>query len=203
MMMQLSAKQKSSLTLAALIFIFIGPMLAAWSLYSSHVSVFKSSHYGDLINPSLQFQRLALRDTNHNPIPDSQFAGKWLLVYFSPVSCDKLCAQNLYDMRQVRLALGKDQDRVERLLLTYAQSVNPVLQQNLTQSYRGTYQAIVTTDAIQGFFPETLLNTVISQQGGLFVVDPLGNVILHYSPNINPEMTYKDLTRLLRVSQIG
>jgi ABC-type dipeptide/oligopeptide/nickel transport system ATPase subunit len=44
------------------------------------------------------------------------------------------------------------------------------------------------------------LNTV---EGAIYFIDPMGNIMMRYKPTANPSKIFKDLSKLLRVSQIG
>ena len=49
-----------------------------------------------------------------------------------------------------------------------------------------------------------LRTSKISQLGeAVWIVDPLGNIVLRYAPNLAPKQLLKDLKKLLRVSGIG
>lgn len=194
MMTKRDTQRKVIFTVGILLIIFIGPMIAAWSFYTSKAPVMQTVNYGQLLTPPIQFNRFVLQDNDQQAFPKEILLGHWLLFYFTPGSCDTLCVQNLYTMRQVRLALGKDQERVQRLLITYPQADNPDLDKLIDQQYTGTLYALTTI---------SFENIINKQQGGLFLMDPLGNVILYYPPNADPEEVLKDLTRLLRISQIG
>lgn len=191
-------------TLTILVLIFVGPMIAAWSLYDSKEDVLKTVNYGTLITPPLQLQSFPLLDTDQQNFPVKVLAHHWVLLYVSATPCDKLCELNLYKMRQVRTALGKNRERVVRMLVTYPTSkADPALDKLIETQYLGTFHATVAPDALQDFLGGTLFANVSKQQGVLLVVDPLGNVMMRYSPNANAEYLLKDLTRLLGVSQIG
>jgi cytochrome oxidase Cu insertion factor (SCO1/SenC/PrrC family) len=203
MRIEMTGKQKTLLTLGALILIFIGPLIAAWILYTSNTSFLSDSNYGQLIAPPLAFEQLNLRDTHNHTFSRQVISGRWLLVYFVPKTCDKLCVQNLYKMRQVRLALGKDMDRMQRMVLMLSPLTDPLFNNQLAQDYSGTFQAEISRDTIMNFLPKAYAIAVTSKGGGLFLVDPLGNMILFYPPDADPEKILKDITRLLKVSQIG
>jgi len=154
-----------------LLLIFFLPMFLAKYFYE-HKDVSGAVNYGELLNPPLQLSTLVSKSK-------ALYQGRWVLFYATP-SCDTLCTENLYKMRQVRLAVGKDQDRVVRLLVTQTAYTLP-------EAYQGTYQE----DTSQHIQP------------GLYLADPHGNIILFYQKNADPEKLLKDLTRLLRISQIG
>ena len=39
--------------------------------------------------------------------------------------------------------------------------------------------------------------------GRIYIIDPQGNLMMSYAPNVNPGDIYKDLKKLLRSSRIG
>lgn len=143
-------------------------------------------NYGDLIDPA-------------EPIPVAAFSrdealqGKWVLMAVSARGCGEQCMRNLYIMRQVRLAQGKDQSRVERVLLLG--DTQPL---SLPDAYSGTraVQAASGTelDRLPGGHPH---------DDHIYIVDPLGNVMMRYPHNPDPGRMIKDMQRLLKVSQIG
>jgi cytochrome oxidase Cu insertion factor (SCO1/SenC/PrrC family) len=200
---QTSAKKTICWTLIALLLLFIGPMIAAWSLYTSKEGVLKTVNYGTLITPPLQLSALPLQDTDQQNFPKEVLQHRWVLLYVAPTPCAKLCELNLYNMRQVRTALNKNRERVVRMLVTYPESANPALDKLIEQQYLGTFHAVATPEALQHFLGDSLFATATKQQGILLLVDPLGNVMMQYAPTTNPTYLLKDLTRLLGVSQIG
>jgi cytochrome oxidase Cu insertion factor (SCO1/SenC/PrrC family) len=146
-------------------------MLLAKYFYQ-HRDITQTVNYGKLLNPPLLLEKIVSTDI-------TEYQGRWILLY-ATAFCDTLCTQNLYKMRQVRLAAGKDQERVARLLVTQTAYKLPL-------AYQGTYQE----------------ETAQKIPSGLYLADPHGNIILHYQSDADPEKVLKDLTRLLRISQIG
>lgn len=122
--------------------------------------------------------------------------GKWLIVAEDSARCDPVCEAKLYAMRQVRAALGHDDLRVERVLLL--QDDLPLVAR-LQQEYQGTHFLRAQ---------DTPLATAFSPAEGdvrahLWVVDPLGNLVMRYPANPDLKGLLKDLERLLKASQIG
>src|SRR5262245_11123633 len=78
-----------------------------------------ATNYGHLIQPMLSFEQLHLSHANGSSFTKAQFKGKWLLVVVSALPHSASCKTILYKIRQVRLALGKDTERIERLLITW------------------------------------------------------------------------------------
>jgi len=125
--------------------------------------------------------------------PFSELRGKWVLVTFDTAACDAACERKLYFMRQIRRAQGKEQNRVERLWV-------------LTDG--GTPRAELMA-AIEGtrVSKGSPWSAAFPHQGNLadhvYVVDPLGNLMMRYPRDPDPSKMLKDLSRLLRTSRIG
>jgi hypothetical protein len=142
----------------------------------------KPANYGQLIAP---------RPLSGPPL--EALRGKWVLVSFDAAACDAYCEKKLYFMRQVRSATHKDVRRVERLwVLTDAGKPRA----ELLASIEGTrITALKDAAALQGF-PGNLTDHI-------YVIDPLGNLMMRFPRDPDPSKLLKDLQRLLRLSQIG
>jgi hypothetical protein len=142
-----------------------------------------TANYGELLAPPRPLE---------GP-PFDALRGKWVLVSFDAAACDAYCERKLYFMRQVRRAQGKDQERVERLwVLTDA--VQP--RAELLAAIEGT--RIERGPALAARFP-----AAASHADHIYVVDPLGNLMMRYPREPDPSRMLKDLQRLLRLSQVG
>jgi len=186
---------------AILLFLFAGPMIAAWSLYASDNRwlLGETVNSGELIQPPLDFSQFKLTQ----PI---DFKGTWLMVYITPLPCTMVCQNNLYKMRQVWLALGKDMDRVQRVLITFSLISSPdssKLNKKWEKEFPGMQYASTTKTAVKNFFALTSLSGIVPEQGALYLVDPRSNLMLAYTPAVVPKGLLNDLTRLLNTSQIG
>ena len=134
-----------------------------------------SSNYGELLvlTPVSGFEPLR---------------GKWVLVAFDAAACDSYCEKKLYFMRQVRRAQGKDMDRVERLwVLTDA--AKPRLE--VVAAVEGT--RIEKAEGLANAFPGNAADHI-------YLVDPMGNLMLRFPRDPDPSKMIKDLQRLLKYS---
>ncbi len=177
----------------------IVPMLLAW-YYASHPDLItRRSNYGELIMPPHPLDASRFIATGTSPAPLDDLRGHWVLVQIAPEGCQAACADTLYKTHQTRLMLNKEISRVRRLLvLPESQSGwMPTAEQREDQSL-----IIVMTS------PATLHN-IIDAAGGqlpddaLILMDPLGNLMLHYPAGFDPYGLIKDLRHLLKVSRIG
>lgn len=137
-----------------------------------------ASNYGELIPPRT-VSAAALQ----------QLRGKWVLVSFDAAACDAYCEKKLYFMRQVRRAQGKEMERVERLWV-------------LTDAARPRTEVLAAIEGIRlgSFSPEGFPGTPSDH---IYLVDPLGNLMMRFPRDPDPSKMIKDLQRLLRLSRIG
>ena len=156
------------------------------------------SNKGDLISPPRLISDMQLLD----PVAKKNYPlyGKWNLVYVTDV-CDKACFDNLYRMRQIHVAMDKYSLRVQRVLLMTSAAPESLLP-DLTE-YAG--QRVITRADRQ-----QLLSTFQFGEGDqpvranrLYIVDPIGNLMMSYPPDINPRGIMTDLKKLLKASRIG
>jgi hypothetical protein len=96
-------------------------------------------------------------------------------------------------MRQARRAQGKDQDRVERLWVV-TDAGRP--RAELLGAIEGT--RIEPAAGIAAMFP-----TAGAISDHIYVIDPLGNLMMRYPRDPDSSRLLKDLQRLLKVSRIG
>jgi hypothetical protein len=193
-------------TLAALAALFFLPLLASfWLYYGTGWRPAGHVNHGELITPArplpaVTLPRVALTAAAaHEPSAayPALFHGKWMLVYVGDGRCDSSCRQSLYVMRQTRLALGTEMTRVARVFLV---SSHCCAKEYLAQEQAG----IVAFDA--GSAEGTRLLSefpAADSPNSLFVVDPLGNLMMRYDVRRDPGGLLIDLKKLLGLSQIG
>lgn len=152
------------------------------------------TNYGELI-PVRTLTDQPLRRLDQRAFRLSELRGKWILLQLNQADCAAACRAKLYNMRQVRLALGREMERVERvwLILDEAQ-----LETQLMREYDGTRMLRAAGSPIIAEFPPA---GKVSDH--IYLIDPLGNLMLRFPKNADPRRMLKDLARLLRASRIG
>ncbi len=169
--------------LAALGLFFAAPFALAWLAYRLDWAPGTAANYGELVAPPRPLGGAALE----------RLRGKWVLVTFDAAACDAYCERKLYFMRQLRRAQGRDQERVERLwLLTDGGRPRAAL----AAAIAGTH--IAPGEALAARFPAA---GAVSDH--IYVVDPLGNLMMRYPREPDPARMLKDLRRLLSFSGVG
>lgn len=179
--------------LLMLVSVFVVPVVAAYLAYFGWRPA-GHTNYGELLKatPLQQTQGTA---PDGQPYPLESLQGKWVMVRLGPAQCDADCVQQLYLMRQTRLTQGKAQARIERLwVLTDAAMPDAALLQDHPglQVWRPDHPAFIEQ------FPVSP-----NRAGHIYLIDPLGNLMLRFPENPDPKGMMKDLKLLLKASQIG
>ena len=181
------------LQLLSIAAVFIVPLaLAAW-LYYSDTSLVPDSgtNKGALLLPIV-----SLRDE----IPVSKLhdiqSNQWLMLYPNAATCDAECHEALIRLRQSRLMLGKDMGRVSRVLLHGDSAPDTV---DVDEQHAGL---ITISDKglirlLEQKRPKEL------KPGGCYLIDPLGNLVMYFPPDLDPKEMVGDIKHLLKLSHIG
>lgn len=151
-------------------------------------------NYGELLLPRL-LPTARLVGIDGTPFEFALLRGKWVFVTVDSAVCDEYCRQKLWKIRQVRRAQGKYMERIERVWLISDGGTPDAL---MFKEYAGTY-AVHTGDGpilAQLPFEE-------AQRDHIYLIDPLGNLMMRWPKDADPSRMRKDLVRLLKVSQIG
>jgi|SRR5579864_8729091 len=169
------------------------PFITAWFGYYAGPRP-PQSNYGDLIEAH-PLADPVLQDLDGKPFRLSQLRGKWVLVQLDSSGCGAQCRKKLLYMQQLRLSQGKDSERIERVwLLTDSGAPDGAL----LHEYDGTHVAHADVGGLPAQFP-----AAHSPADHIYIVDPLGNLILRFPAEPEPRGMVKDMARLLRVSRIG
>lgn len=196
-------KKSNRLTIVFVVIMFVSPLVLSWYVfnYTDFLEMRGMANKGSLIEPIRPLGDLALIDPFNDERKDSLF-GKWNLVYVTG-NCDKPCMDNVYLMRQIHASMDKHSLRVQKVLLLTNQATSD-LKEKLIE-FKG--QQIINADLIN--VNELLENFRLNdaedplETNRIYIVDPLGNLMMSYEPDVNPRDIYKDLKKLLRGSRIG
>jgi cytochrome oxidase Cu insertion factor (SCO1/SenC/PrrC family) len=185
--------------------ISILPLVAAWWILEGlqEGGKFATRNYGELVTPARPLNDTVLKTWEGKNLAISELRGKWTLIIFGPAECDELCRENLYKTRQVRLAVGKDMRRVQRLWIT--NEVSSLGKQSWLREQHSDLLVASEGETKKGFVDQFVLPETSDplKAQRVYVVDPIGNIVISYPPDEKAEHILKDLKRLLYVSQIG
>ena len=189
-------KQKDTagrLQLLLISLVFFGPLILATWLYFSGAGFQPKgrTNHGQLIEPLLDIGDV---------LPDSEIHayndGRWLLVYTNTGSCDSSCEFALLTLRQSRLMLGKEMDRLLRVFL-HGDTAPDTVFLNSEHSGLITLRDSNFSELLEKKRPPKLA------AGGYFLIDPLGNLVMYFRPDIDPSDMVDDIDHLLELSRIG
>jgi hypothetical protein len=199
-----NAVRRGRRQLVLLAAIFFVPLAIAFWMYYGPTGWRPSgdASKGDLIDPARPLAALALTTADGTQTEPDFLRGKWSMVYVGDGLCDDRCRKALYLTRQSRMALNKDMDRVQRVFLVTGRCCDRGF---LGQEHPDLVVARVDDDASAALlepFP-TYGGVPLADGGRIFIVDPLGNLLMSYAPTAPDKALLTDMKKLLRLSHIG
>lgn len=173
--------------------VFLGPLaLAAWMYWQGGAMAPSGrTNHGVLLEPitniEAEYPESAIRE---------RYEGAWLLVYANASECGEACSEALYTTRQARLMLGREMDRVRRVFLHGEIPPDTVL---IAEEHPG----LITTadDRLYALLQNKKPTNIPA--GGYFLIDPHGNLVMYFRPDLDPADMVDDIKHLLRLSRIG
>lgn len=173
------------------------PLIASYFTYYV-IKPQSRTNYGSLLDPrQFPLPQLEGKDLEGKPQELADFKGKWIMLQIDRAACATACQKKLYDMRQLRTAQGKERERIERVwLITDQASPEAKLQEGIA----GTRLLRVNQAALEKWLPVEAGTTVYDH---IYLIDPLGNLMMRYPKNADPNKIKKDISKLLKASAIG
>jgi hypothetical protein len=190
-------------TLLLVVVLFLTPVvLATWLYVSGWRPQGRSLQHGELVQPARPLPDARLKQLDGQPYRFSALRGKWAFVYFGRLPCDAACEAGLYKMQQVWLAQGREARRVERVLIVTGGAAGMGA---AAQRHQGLLVLTAPEAALGALAREFVSSqgTAHAAPGRIYLVDPIGNLVMSYAPDADPSGMRKDLARLLRLSQVG
>jgi hypothetical protein len=156
------------------------------------------TNYGALIDPRAHpIPALGATDLQGKPASLEAFKGKWVMLQAAPGDCQQQCKDQLVKIRQLRLMQGKERERVERVWLV---TDNTPLDIELMKVIEGAHFLRVKPEVVKAWLPVAPGGDATDH---LYLVDPLGNLMMRFPKDPDPKKVTKDLGKLLKASAIG
>jgi cytochrome oxidase Cu insertion factor (SCO1/SenC/PrrC family) len=178
--------------LLALAALFAAPIVASVIAYNV-IEPRATANYGELLLPPAQITTQRLDSDSGGAFAFGALAGKWVMVASDSGECAAACRDKLEAMRQVRLALGREAGRVERVFV-----VDDLRRPDAgaMEEFSGTRLALTPRGL-------SLPAGAANDRAHVYLVDPRGNVMLRWPAGADRKRMLGDLKRLLKASQIG
>jgi hypothetical protein len=170
------------LKLGLIVALFAMPIAASVIVYKFFPPE-STANYGELLLPPA-------------PVPAGLAGfprGRWAVIVADSAECAAACAAKLATIRQLRLAMGREAGRVERVFVVVdgrapdARAMEP---------FAGTVVVMAPPGTPAPPGPS-------NDRAHIYVADPLGNVMMRWPAQPDPRRMIRDLERLLKASQIG
>lgn len=203
-------KPRSKTPLIIIMLMSLAPVIAALLVYfNPEWRPEGSAAYGELVEPQRPMptaQNLPLTTLDGKPFDLSSLKGKWIMMAADGAACPDSCARKLYIIRNTHASQGK---HVERLTRVWFITDDAPVPEKVLEAYKGAVMVRVNPVMLQQFLlggapgsmtPEQARNALAPM---IWVIDPLGNLILQYPSIADPEMFRKDIRKLLQNSRIG
>ncbi|MAT84852.1 MAG: hypothetical protein CMQ43_00590 [Gammaproteobacteria bacterium] len=143
--------------------------------------VWGTTNHGTFVEPPTTAADLAVVDPVGRPLE----GGVWWLWAVPGGACEADCRDAVHQLRQLHILLNRDAARVRRGFVTRPGETLP---EDLAEAYPRL---------------EALTGDVAALSPGVYIVDPIGNLVFFYPWSEAGEPVLDDLKRLLKVSQIG
>ena len=187
---------KHPITILAFIFLICAlPIILACHFYFFARPHGNTANYGKLIEPQRPIpENLFVIDEKSNRVALSSLKGQWLLISVDKGACAVECVQKLFFMRQIRALQSTEQSRLLNVWLITDKTAPP---QNLKLAYPKIRFLNIDPKIV---LPWLTTEDPAAMNETLYLVDPLGHLMMRFPKDPDPIKIKKDLTRLLKWS---
>lgn len=201
------AKPRSIQPLIWIIVVCLAPMIFAFAAYyipGLGLRPDDASNYGKLLDPQRPIpaaEALGLKTQDGQPFDLASLKGQWVLATADQGACPESCVTKLFILRNSHASQGKNVERLSRVWFVTDDAPIP---EQVLDAYKGTI--IVRAD------PEKLAAFLAPSAGGdasealaapMWIIDPLGNLMLEFPQDADPLRVRKDISKLIYNSRIG
>ncbi|MCK4743442.1 MAG: hypothetical protein KAT25_06460 [Sulfuriflexus sp.] len=194
------------MTIIVMVLVFVVPVGMAIVLHSigDGFKTVSTTNWGNLVTPVRPIANFSTTTIDNKKFDREMLNGKWTMFYIDSAGCNESCFNNLYTVRQSRLGMGGEKDRVQRVMLLVDDGNNSQLEK-VIEEHQGMniirLDKATMKEVLNNFEFEGLKSANTAQR--IYFIDPLGNLMMHFESDISPRGVVKDLERLLKYSRIG
>lgn len=203
-------KLKSKTPLIIIMLMSLAPVIAALLVYfNPEWRPTGGANYGALIEPQRpipEAKDLPLTTLDGQAFDLNSLKGKWIIAAADVAECPESCARKLFILRNSHASQGK---HVERLARVWFITDDGPVPEKVLEAYKGAVMVRVNPLILEKFLLGKTPADATTEQARtdlappMWIIDPLGNLILQYPPAADPELFRKELRKLLQNSRIG
>ena len=200
---------RSRVIFILLVLLFIAPIAIPW-LALKNETLYELLHpkstksFGDLISPARPLADIHFVQLDGADYPIDNMHQKWSYIYISDTGCDQDCIDSLAKVRDARYAQSGDALRVNYYLILTNYSQQNDLAGLIKEHPRMTVLILDDEKAAQ-FLEQFRIDgePAVIGAGRVYLVDPIGNLMMSYPRGFHRDGLLKDLKKILHYSQIG
>lgn len=201
-------RQRSMLPVYLIILICLAPIVfALLAYYVPALGLRPEGHtnYGTLIEPQRPMPdsaALPLKTLEGEPYELASLRGQWLLVSADASACPESCVRKLFILRNSHASQGKNVQRLERIWFVLDDGK---VSEQVLDAYVGTHMLRADPEKLAAFLaPDaTAEQREAALKAPMWIIDPLGNLMMRFPDNADPESVRGDIRKLIYNSRIG
>lgn len=194
--------RKGRFKMMLLLLFCASPVIASYFTYYVIRPSGGQTNYGTLVQPQRPIPP-AIRVVDEQGVakPLTDFKGKWLMIMVHGSACDVACTEQLFMMRQTRISQGAERDRVVPVWMI---TDDGPVDARLTEAYNDKNAAVrflrASTADLDAWLP---LESGGDVREHLFLVDPIGNLMMRFPTDPDPAKLRSELMKLLKYNRVG
>lgn len=160
-------------------------------------------NHGELIQPPRELRDIVMTDVQGEEFRFSDVRDRWLMIKFGGAQCNEKCRDELYLMRQIRLAQGGNRQRIVRIYISTDGAPKESLRNVLGDhpELKLVYGEQSEIKKIVELFKHDVGSGPDVQS--MYLADPRGYLMMSYPADYEPKGAIRDLERLLKFARSG
>lgn len=202
-----AAKPRSIQPLIWVLIVCLAPIVLAFAAYympGLGLRPDDASNYGKILEPQRPIpaaEALGLTTEDGQPFDLASLRGQWVLASADQGACPESCVTKLFILRNSHASQGKN---VERLTRVWFVTDDAPIPEQVLEAYQGTIILRADPQKLAAFLtPEADQPAAQALAAPMWIIDPLGNLMLEFPENADPISVRKDISKLIYNSRIG